>query len=631
MNSLKKLLGVFVFTVTLILCVPSNVKAAEMSDEFRTYLNKDGKLVVNSVRVESGIEFVFEYLFVMDENGEYLDNGICWDIAEDMNSVDFTIHCWEEDKKETHNVEIVYTYDEKIKSQVDGYLNKIPEDLEYFEVNDLEVINYWVNGGNIIDYSSQLKSLFDYKNFKMDFRAGGGDRFIEDAMGNAQFMYNGTVYGIRENTGVSAKHVIYIDESVGNTKEEIVKAVQKRIDDYLGKGKVTVEFAFDNVYDSFIEAYDGDIAYYQEEFDKSKEAYELAQAKETEFCITNYNEEKCWEAQNERSLSWMIYNNNESYLNYNKQYKETFIKDWNDPNSNIAFLKNAVNNWSFAAYVHRDEEVSEIYEFVVIRDSSKMVNPSVKTSDVATNVEISTSATLPLDTTIQANKLTSGTEYERILEILNLTDNLTFDLKLYSDSIDEYITKLDDGAFEVKIPIPNDFKEKDLVVYYVKDNGDKEVYQVEVKDNYALFKTNHFSIYTLGYTEITPEPVKVIFDANGGKFGSENTYTINDWTADMYDGLTKPTRDGYTFKGYFTEKTGGTKFEMILNEAGIDDGAVFYAQWEENSGEGEVMPEEKNPQTGDNIASSIIVGISSLIVLIGSIVYLNKRNKLRAN
>ena len=176
----------------------------------------------------------------------------------------------------------------------------------------------------------------------MDFRAGGGDRFIEEAIGNAQFMYDGTVYGIREHTGVSSKHAIYIDESVGNTKEEIVAAVQKRIDDYIGKGKVTVEFAFDNVYDSFIEAYDGDIAYYQEEYDKSKEAYELAQAKETEHCVTNYNEEKCWEAQNERSSAWMINNSNESYLNYSKQYKETFINDWNDPNSSIAFLKNAV-------------------------------------------------------------------------------------------------------------------------------------------------------------------------------------------------------------------------------------------------------------------------------------------------
>ena len=105
-KSLRNILGVFVLMIALL--IPSNVRAEEMSDEFKKYLNEDGKLVLNSVRVKSGLEFVFEYQFSMDENGEYLDNGICYDVAEDMNSVDFTIHCWEEEKKETHNVEIVY-------------------------------------------------------------------------------------------------------------------------------------------------------------------------------------------------------------------------------------------------------------------------------------------------------------------------------------------------------------------------------------------------------------------------------------------------------------------------------------------------------------------------------------------
>lgn len=58
---------------------------------------------------------------------------------------------------------------------------------------------------------------------------------------------------------------------------------------------------------------------------------------------------------------------------------------------------------------------------MMISHSTKMVNPISKTSDVITEIETIISSTLPLDTTIQANKLTSGTEYERILEILNLT------------------------------------------------------------------------------------------------------------------------------------------------------------------------------------------------------------------
>ena len=72
MKNKIKFLGVLVISLFF---MPINTLAEEMSDEFRSYLNEDGKLVVNSVRVESGIEFVFEYLFSMDENGEYLDNG----------------------------------------------------------------------------------------------------------------------------------------------------------------------------------------------------------------------------------------------------------------------------------------------------------------------------------------------------------------------------------------------------------------------------------------------------------------------------------------------------------------------------------------------------------------------------
>jgi len=499
MKNKIKFLGVLVISLFL---MPINTLAEEMSDEFRSYLNEDGKLVVNSVRVESGIEFVFEYLFSMDENGEYLDNGICYDIAENMNSVDFTIHCWEDDKKETHNVEIVYNYDETIKSQIDGYMNRIPEDLEYFEVRDLEVVNYWLNGGNIIDYSSQLKEMFDYKNFKMDFRAGGGDRFVEDAMGNAQFMYNRTLYGIREHTGISAKHIIYIDESVGNTKEAVVAAVQKRIDDYLGEGKVIIEYGGEGIYNSYIDAFDANIESYQAEHDRLKVIYDQALLDEEKWCRSaDYDLDKCNEAQEKSADAFWDYNGAKSDLEYEQMYKDSFIASWNDPNSDMAFLKDALNDWYFAAVIDFGDYTS-MYEFIVMKDTSKMINPSIKTSDLSTNVEISTNANLPLDTKIEATKLTSGEEYEKIVKVLKNSNIEAFDLNLYSDSIEDYIRKLEDGTFEVKIPISEKFKgkEKDLVVYYVSNDGKIEPFTVEPKDGYAVFTTNHFSTYTLATT-----------------------------------------------------------------------------------------------------------------------------------
>lgn len=139
---------------------------------------------------------------------------------------------------------------------------------------------------------------------------------------------------------------------------------------------------------------------------------------------------------------------------------------------------------------------------------------------------------------------------------------------------------------------------------------------------------------------LTQNSFKVVFDANGGVFDEDkNIFTIEKWENGYEETLEKPTRDGYTFKGYYTEKNGGTKFELILAESGIDADMTFYAQWEENLfveptvPEEETpsveltIPEEQNPNTLDNILNIIIMGIISLIGLIGSIIYLKKVNK----
>lgn len=72
-----------------------------------------------------------------------------------------------------------------------------------------------------------------------------------------------------------------------------------------------------------------------------------------------------------------------------------------------------------------------------------------------------------------------------------------FDIKLYSESTNKYVTKLENGTFEVKIPLDPKFEGKNLVVYYTDEAGKVTEYTVTVKDGYATFTTNHFSIYTL--------------------------------------------------------------------------------------------------------------------------------------
>lgn len=150
-----------------------------------------------------------------------------------------------------------------------------------------------------------------------------------------------------------------------------------------------------------------------------------------------------------------------------------------------------------------DEEV----DFLVVKDSSKVNNNvNLITNDVGSDITISTeSASIPLDTLIQVSKITSGTEYDKIVKLLEVTNSEMFDLKLYSNSTGEYVTKLSNGTFEVKIPVNETLKGKNLMVYYVDDNNKVIEYEVTVKDGYATFTTDHFSIYTLAEKKVVEE------------------------------------------------------------------------------------------------------------------------------
>lgn len=153
---------------------------------------------------------------------------------------------------------------------------------------------------------------------------------------------------------------------------------------------------------------------------------------------------------------------------------------------------------------------------------------------------------------------------------------------------------------------------------------------VELKEGRTLadYNISGDSTIILSLT-VHDEKFKVILDANGGKFTDSEQYVIDEWANEYYDNLVIPTRDGYTFKGYYTAKDGGTKFELILAESGIDNDMTFYAQWEENSVAAPSIPEEENPKTFDSIQNSIIMVTVSLIGSVVVTIYLLKSNKAR--
>ena len=343
--------------------------------------------------------------------------------------------------EEYKTVDIKYIYDEKIEEEIDN-LTKELVSKAIFKLKDFELINLWLNGGSSINYSDEYKKIVAYKNFYLDIRAGSDDSLITESFGIGYYTYDGTLYKAINELGTKGYNILYVDSNVSNDK--LLETIQNRIDNYIGAGKMTI-YASD---------YDVD---------------------------TYYNEKKS--------------GLNQYYEPENEFYKEEMKE--------LEELKNTSSDGKiYVAKIGNNE-----YRFVIGKNTEKMYTPKLITSDFKTNITISTDKTntIPLDTMINIKELTSGEEYNKILKILNITNNEMFDISLFSNSIKDYITKLKDGSFEVRIPITEKFKDKELVVYYVDDEGKITEYPVTIEDEYAIFNTNHFSIYTLAEKTIIEE------------------------------------------------------------------------------------------------------------------------------
>mgnify|MGYP004623062527 CR=1 FL=1 len=337
---------------------------------------------------------------------------------------------------------IKYVYDAKIASNVKNLVEKVKtagkvgqEDFYRFQIEDLELVNYWLNGGSMINYSDVYKKSLDYKNFYLDIRAGDEQPLYDIMYGIGLYKLDNTIYGAIGDIGSESYHVLYVPD---NTKDEdILSYLQKRIDEYVGKNKVILSIL--------------------PELDSNN----------IEFIDENHENMSC------------------------------------DGRIYVATINN------------------ENHYFIVGKDTSKMINPKIVSSDFKTDVIVSfTDGTKPLDTMIEVDNLTSGDIYNKIMKILNVTNSETFDISLFAKSINKYITKLEDGSFEVRIPIKESLQGKNLVVYYVDENNNKEEYEVTIENGYAVFNTNHFSIYTLAEKPITNNEViknpetsdKIIYD-----------------------------------------------------------------------------------------------------------------------
>ena len=150
-----------------------------------------------------------------------------------------------------------------------------------------------------------------------------------------------------------------------------------------------------------------------------------------------------------------------------------------------------------------------------------------------------------------------------------------------------------------------DKTDKVLTLVYKNDTNTKKTISYNFvfwgSTQYAATYDNKFTIgFNVLYNQVTTE--KVTFNANGGSV-SPTSQTVTFGSA--YGTLPTPTRTNYTFEGWYTAKTGGTR---VTSTTTVDTfgGHTLYAHWTGkkstvtfNANGGEVSPTSKTATYGD--------------------------------
>lgn len=328
------------------------------------------------------------------------------------------------------------TPNSKIKNRLDGYAKTFVVDNQNIEehlflMEDLEAINYkyafpgfgeWIDSINaIINYSSEFQNKIGYMNIgtKLDTRAGWDDQFTSGCFGFLNLLFDGVIYSYVDATGVKQNNVLYVPDETENTREAYIKAALDRVNKYIPKANVKIEYA-------------GQIADIND------------------FGVLSLND---------------IVDVNKTLGEY---YKVTIGE--------------------------------EEYYYFIAKDSSKMRTPVMNTVDALTDISIKTeSSEVPLDSKINTVVIDAKSdEYKEFLKKVNINNGLVVDLKLFSDSINKNISKLENGVFKVYVPLNDELRKLDLTAYYVKDNGEIEKHDVKIEGDYLVFETDHFSTYVIG-------------------------------------------------------------------------------------------------------------------------------------
>ena len=424
-DKMKKTIKMFSLILISIFAINiTNVKADEELDKQfeEIYKNevKDGVYEINyAVKPRSYNEFdaFVSYLHNDYYNGKYSSLGIYYGVeCNDNIECYFYISKGLLYTKKYEDVIIKWAEpNTMIKKNIDSYIEKLAKiqgkseygyyNTYYFELTDLNLINYYVtsntkelsssNFSKITNYTEDVKKFFDNADltYEIDVRAGVNyTPFNTRAFGNLIVSYNGLRYAAQESVGARTKEILYVPSDTEINDESLINAALKRLKEYMPNNKITIT--------------------------KGK------------------------------SLN--------TYLDdANQEIDFTEITD-------LTKTTDHTYTFNFGDFT---------VDFLIVADSSKMTVPVFAAKNLEKDITVtSKESSIPLD---------------------------TLDITLFSNVKNSKITKLENGIFEVTMPVPTDLEGKNLAIYYVTEDGKVEEHEVTIKDGYATFQTNHFSIYTL--------------------------------------------------------------------------------------------------------------------------------------
>lgn len=135
-----------------------------------------------------------------------------------------------------------------------------------------------------------------------------------------------------------------------------------------------------------------------------------------------------------------------------------------------------------------------------------------------------------------------------------------------------------DSEVTVRIPLSDTFRDVDasnIKVYRHNNDGSLTNMHAVVVGGYAIFTTDHFSYYSI-VAENGSKIFCITFDANDGAVSPSIMTTEATGKLSV---LPAPTRDGYTFDGWYMALDGG---EQITTETVFSENTTVYAHWAQN-------------------------------------------------